>query len=69
MVIFVIIKMDLEKVKKNYKWDPMRGDYSKSYVSYERRIQKKKQTRNLLLTILYILILIASIYLIYKSVK
>jgi hypothetical protein len=61
--------MDLEKVKKNYKWDPMRGDYSKSYVSYERRIQKKKQTRNLLLTILYILILIASIYLIYKSVK
>lgn len=61
--------MDIEKVKKNYKWDPMRGDYSKSYVSYERRIQKKKQTRNLLLTILYILILIASIYLIYKSVK
>ena len=61
--------MDLEKVKKNYKWDPMRGDYSKSYVSYERRIQKKKQIRNLLLTILYILILIASIYLIYKSVK
>ena len=61
--------MDLEKVKKNYKWDPMRGDYSKSYVSYERRIQKKKQTRNLLLTILYILILVASIYLIYKSVK
>lgn len=61
--------MDIEKVKKNYKWDPMRGDYSKSYVSYERRIQKRKQTRNLLLTILYILILIASIYLIYKSVK
>lgn len=61
--------MDLEKVKKNYKWDPMRGDYSKSYVSYERRLHKKKQTRNLLLTILYILILIASIYLIYKSVK
>jgi len=61
--------MDLEKVKKNYKWDPMRGDYSKSYVSYERRIQKKKQTRNLLLIILYILILIASIYMIYKSVK
>ncbi len=61
--------MDIEKVKKNYKWDPMRGDYSKSYVSYERRIQKRKQTRNLLLTILYVLILIASIYLIYKSVK
>ncbi|HMS33047.1 MAG TPA: hypothetical protein PKC91_03090 [Ignavibacteria bacterium] len=61
--------MDIEKVKKNYKWDPMRGDYSKSYVSYERRLQKKKQTRNLLLTILYVLILIASIYLIYKSVK
>jgi hypothetical protein len=61
--------MDLEKVKKNYKWDPMRGDYSKSYVSYERRMQKKKQTRNLLLTILYVLILIASIYLIFKSVK
>ncbi len=61
--------MDLEKVKKNYKWDPMRGDYSKSYVSYERRLQKKKQTRNLLLTILYVVILIASIYLIYKSVK
>lgn len=61
--------MDLEKVKKNYKWDPMRGDYSKSYVSYERRIQKKKQTRNLLLTILYVLILIVSIYFIYKSVK
>ncbi len=59
--------MDLEKVKKNYKWDPMRGDYSKSYVSYERRIQKKKQLRNILLVSLYIVLLIASIVVLYVS--
>ena len=37
--------MDLEKVKQNYKWDPSRGDYSKSFVSYERRVQKKKHIK------------------------
>ncbi|MDZ4711391.1 MAG: hypothetical protein SGI89_03590 [bacterium] len=61
--------MDLEKVKKNYKWDPMRGDYSKSYVSYERRIYRRKKIRNVSLTILYIIILIVSIIVIYQKFK
>ena len=61
--------MDLEKIKKNYKWDPMGGDYSKSYVSYERRIHKRKRIRNLLLIALYIVALIAGIVILYKTFK
>ncbi len=60
--------MDLEKIKKNFDWDPLKGDYSKSNVSYERRLQTKKRIRNLVLTILYVLLLIVSIYLLFKSV-
>lgn len=61
--------MDLEKVKKNYKWDPMGGDYSKSYVSYERRMNRRKQLRSLLLTALYVVILVVAIIVIYKKFK
>lgn len=61
--------MDLEKVKKNYKWDPMRGDYSKSFVSYERRLHRKKQIRNILFISLYIIALAASIIILYKKFK
>ncbi len=50
--------MDLDKVKSSYKWDPMGGDYSKSYVSYERSQLKKKKVRAYLLTTLYIAALI-----------
>ncbi|MCB0726584.1 MAG: hypothetical protein R3A12_04735 [Ignavibacteria bacterium] len=50
--------MDLDKVKSSYKWDPMGGDYSKSYVSYERNQIKKKKVRAYLLTTLYITALI-----------
>ena len=57
--------MDLEKVKDNYKWDPMAGDYSKSYVSYERKIIKQKQTRTYILTTLYIVILVAIVIIIF----
>lgn len=61
--------MDLEKVKKNYKWDPNRGDYSKSYVSYERRMYRRKKIRNTFLILLYVLILAASIFFIYRKFK
>jgi len=61
--------MDIEKIKESSKWDPSSGDYSKSHVSYERRLNKKKRTRNFLLTLLYIVILIASIILIYLKFK
>ncbi|MEO8664022.1 MAG: hypothetical protein ABI462_00885 [Ignavibacteria bacterium] len=61
--------MDLEKVKKNYKWDPMGGDYSKSYVSYERRIHKRKRIRNLFLITLYIGALIAAVVILYNTFK
>lgn len=53
--------MDLEKVKKNFNWDPSAGDYSKSQVSFERRIQRRKRFRNIFLTVLYVLILISII--------
>ncbi len=61
--------MDLERVKRTYKWDPKAGDYSKSYVSYERRLQRKKQLIKTLLTILYIIILIAGVVIIFKESK
>lgn len=61
--------MDLEKVKKTYKWDPMRGDYSKSHVSYERRIQKRKQTISTIFKIFFILAIIAGVVIIYNTVK
>jgi hypothetical protein len=61
--------MDLEKTKKNYKWDPMRGDYSKSYVSYERRMYRRKKFRHLMFIILYVIILIVSIFLLYNKFK
>lgn len=61
--------MDLEKIKKNFDWDPEKGDYSKSDVSYERRMQTRKRLRTVVLKILYILILIVSIYLLFKYVK
>jgi len=58
--------MDIDKVKKHYKWDPYAGDYSKSYVSYERRQIRKKQLRNSFLVTLYIVILIVAIIAIYN---
>ncbi len=61
--------MDIEKVKQNYKWDPSRGDYSKSFVSYERRVQRKKQITTGLLTALYVILLIAGIVMIYMKFK
>lgn len=57
--------MDLEKVKSSYKWDPMGGDYSKSYVSYERNILKKKRIRSYLLTTLYIFALIVIVLIVF----
>ncbi|HQY19506.1 MAG TPA: hypothetical protein PK294_02390 [Ignavibacteria bacterium] len=57
--------MDLEKTKNSYKWDPASGDYSKSYVSYERKISNKKQSRKSLLTIIFILAIIVSIVVIF----
>lgn len=53
--------MDLEKTKKNYKWDPSRGDYSKSYVSYERRILERKHRKRFYLIILYIFLIIITV--------
>lgn len=61
--------MDIEKVKQNYKWDPSRGDYSKSFVSYERRVQRKKQIATGLLILLYVILLIAGIIMIYLKFK
>jgi hypothetical protein len=58
--------MDLEKVRKHYKWDPYSGDYSKSYVSYERRMLRRKQLRNTLLIGLYAVLLAVAIILIYR---
>ena len=43
----------------------MAGDYSKSYVSYERKIIKQKQTRTYILTTLYIVILVAIVIIIF----
>lgn len=57
--------MDLEKTKKQYKWDPYSGDYSKSYVSYERRQLRRKQFRNTMLVALYVVILVVAIIAIY----
>ena len=53
--------MDLEKVKKNYEWDPHKGDYTKLDVYEERKLLKKKEIRNKVITVLYVLILIISI--------
>jgi hypothetical protein len=61
--------MDLEKVKSNYKWDPSRGDYPKGYISYERRINKKKQLKRFFFVSLYVILLIASIILVYMKIK
>lgn len=61
--------MDLDKVKQNYKWDPSRGDYPKSFVSYERRIQKKKHIKSAVLTLLYVILLITGIVMIYLKFK
>ncbi len=58
--------MDIDKVKKQYKWDPYSGDYSKSYVSYERRMLRKKQIRNTLLIGMYIVLLVIAIILVYN---
>jgi hypothetical protein len=58
--------MDLDKVRKQYKWDPYSGDYSKSYVSYERRQVRRKQIRNSLLVALYAAILIIAIIALYR---
>lgn len=60
--------MDVDKIKKNNKWDPLKGDYSKSYISYERNLERKKHIRNRLLTILYITLLIASVVIVYMSI-
>lgn len=60
--------MDVDKIKKNNKWDPLKGDYSKSYISYERNLERKKQIRNKLLTILYIVILITSVVIVYLNI-
>lgn len=61
--------MDLEKIKKNFEWDPAKGDYEKNDVYLERRLLKKKKNRNLILTILYILFLLVCLYFIYDIVK
>ncbi|MEO8210197.1 MAG: hypothetical protein ABI840_06525 [bacterium] len=58
--------MDLEKVKKNYKWDPTKGDYAKEDVSYERRMSRRKQLRNRVLLIFYLVLLIVSIIIVYN---
>ena len=59
--------MDLEKVKKNYEWDPLKGDYTKHDVYEERRLLKKKEIRNKVFTVLYVLILIISIIITFLS--
>ncbi len=61
--------MDIENIKKNYKWDPLGGDYSKSYASYERRISRRKKNRNLLFISFYIVVLVAGIIVLYKTFK
>lgn len=57
--------MDIEKIKKVYKWDPSKGDYSKSYVHYEKKRNRKKRMRSVLFKIVYLLILTGSIIVIY----
>lgn len=57
--------MDLEKVKKNYGWDPLKGDYTKHDVYEERKILRKRKIRNTILTVIYIAILIISIFITY----
>lgn len=61
--------MDLEKIKKNFEWDPTKGDYEKDDVYYERRLLRKKKIRNLVFTILYILFLLVCFYFIYDIIK
>ncbi|MBS1517796.1 MAG: hypothetical protein JSS91_06885 [Bacteroidetes bacterium] len=61
--------MDLEKIKNTYKWDPASGDYSKSFVSYEKRIKQKQHNKRFILTVVYIIILLISIIIIYNNVK
>jgi len=50
--------MDIEKIKKSYEWDPSFGDYSKSHVSYEKRILDKKKKRRTVYVLSAVLILI-----------
>ncbi|MBK8982625.1 MAG: hypothetical protein IPM38_09980 [Ignavibacteria bacterium] len=57
--------MDIEKVKNSYKWDPNAGDYSKSHVSYERKISNKKKSRKFILTLVYILLLLVSVVILF----
>ncbi|MBP9192120.1 MAG: hypothetical protein KBF96_06175 [Ignavibacteria bacterium] len=59
--------MDLEKVKSSYKWDPLGGDYSKSYVSYERKEIKRKQLRSSLLTTLVIVVLVVVVIVLFAK--
>lgn len=59
--------MDLEKVKSSYKWDPMAGDYSKSYVSYERKEIMKKQGRSKLYTTLYVILLVLIVVVVFAK--
>ena len=59
--------MDIEKIKKNYSWDPAVGDYSKDYVAGERRMQRRKKNRKLLFTMLYIALLISAIVILYRT--
>jgi len=61
--------MDVERIKKDFKWDPSHGDYSKNHVSYERGLLKKKQTKKVWLILLYLIVLIAVIVMIYFKVK
>lgn len=53
--------MDKEKLKHNYKWDPSLGDYSKSHISYEKRILEKEQKKRFYLIIGFVLVLILSV--------
>lgn len=59
--------MDLEKSRKSFKWDPQEGDYTKSYISFERNVFRKKVIRTRFLTILYLLLLTVSIIIVINS--
>lgn len=57
--------MDIEKVKKSFEWDPSRGDYSKSHVSYERRILQKKYKKRIYFLILYMILIILAVIILF----
>ncbi len=61
--------MDLEKIKKNYKWDPSQGDYPKSHLSHEKKVLRRKQIRNTVLVVLYIVLLIAAVIFVYSNIE